>query len=133
MNSVILFGRLGKKPELRTFQNGGRVANSTLATDESYRDKEGNKVEQTEWHNLVFRNNTAEVAEKYLTKGSQILVRGKLKTRSWETQQGDKRYATEVIVDSFEFGAAAPEHNQGNKPSPSPQPPVQEDEDELPF
>ena len=97
VNKVILVGHLGKDPEVRTLEGGSKVANCTLATSESYKNKEGVKVENTEWHNLVFWNQLAGIVEQFLKKGSQIYVEGKLATRSWEDKDGNKRYTTEVV------------------------------------
>ena len=101
VNKVILVGNLGKDPEVRYLENGTAVANFPIATSESYKDREGNRVDQTEWHNIVVWRKLAEIAESYLKKGSQIYLEGKLRTRSWEDQQGNKRYTTEVVADTF--------------------------------
>lgn len=102
VNKVILIGRLGKDPEIRTFENGGMIANFTLATSETYKDRNtGEKKEITEWHNIsIGRPQLAEVAQKYLHKGDMLYVEGKLRTRSWE-KEGQTRYITEVLVDNF--------------------------------
>jgi single-strand DNA-binding protein len=101
INKVILAGNLGKDPEVRHLEGGAVVANFPLATTEAYKDKNGNKVEQTEWHNIVLWRAQAEYAEKYLKKGFTILVEGKLKTRTWEDKDKNKRYTTEVYGDSI--------------------------------
>jgi len=101
VNKVILVGNLGKDPELKHFENGGVKANFPLATSESYKDKTGNRVDQTEWHNVVLWRAQAEFAEKYLKKGYTIYVEGKLRTRSWEDQNQVKKYITEVVADSI--------------------------------
>lgn len=101
INKVILLGNLGKDPEVRHLEGGATVANFPLATSESYKDKSGNKVEQTEWHNIVLWRNQAEFAEKYLKKGNTILVEGKLRTRSWEDKDKNKRYTTEIVGDNI--------------------------------
>lgn len=100
INKVILIGNLGRDPEIRTFENGTKKASFTLATSENYKDKEGKVVEQTEWHNIVCWRNLAEIAEKYLTKGKQIYLEGKLRTRSWE-DNGTKKYITEIEASTF--------------------------------
>ncbi len=100
VNKVILVGHLGKDPEVRTFEGGVKKANFTMATSEYRKDKEGNRVEFTEWHNIVCWRNLAENAEKYLVKGKMIYVEGKLRTRSWE-DNGTKRYITEVEASTF--------------------------------
>lgn len=103
VNRVLLIGRLGKDPETRTFQNGGKVCNFSLATSESWKDKQtGEKKEMTEWHNIVITNEAlAGVAERYLKKGSQAYIEGKLKTRKYTDKNGVDRYTTEVVVDAF--------------------------------
>ena len=101
VNKVILVGNLGKDPEVRHFENGTAVANFPMATSESYKNKEGTRVDQTEWHNVVAWRKLAEIAESYLRKGSQIYLEGKLRTKSSEDQQGNKRYSTEVVADTF--------------------------------
>lgn len=100
VNKVILVGNLGADPEVRSFQNGGKVANLRLATTESWKDREsGEKQERTDWHSVaVFGDGLAGVAERYLRKGSKVYVEGKLRTRKWQDQQGNDRYTTEVVL-----------------------------------
>jgi len=101
VNKVILVGRLGKDPEVRNLDNGATVANFTIATSESYKDRTtGEKKEITEWHNVVLWRGLAEVAQKYLHKGDMVYIEGKLRTRSWE-KEGVTRYTTEVIADNM--------------------------------
>ncbi len=104
VNKVILIGRLGKDPESRSFQNGGKVVNMTVATDETWNDKaSGERKSKTEWHNVVIRDERlAENAEKYLKKGAQVYLEGKIETRKWVDQaSGQDKYTTEVIVPRF--------------------------------
>jgi single-strand DNA-binding protein len=101
INKVILIGNLGKDPELRNFEGGNVVANFTLATTEVYRDKNQNKVEHTEWHNIAMWGKLADIAGKLLRKGSKVYVEGRIKTRSWEDKEGNKRYTTEIIAENF--------------------------------
>jgi len=102
VNKVQLIGRLGKDPEIRTFEGNNKIANFTLATNERYKDKTGNMVDVTDWHNVVVRfTKQAEIAEKYLKKGMLVYIEGKLKNRSWDDKDGNKKYITEVVVDSF--------------------------------
>jgi single-strand DNA-binding protein len=101
INKVILIGNLGKDPEVRSLEGGAKVASFSLATSESYKTKDGQKVDQTEWHNIVVWRGLAEVAEKYLKKGSQIYLEGKIRTRSWDDKEGNKKYITEIIADTF--------------------------------
>lgn len=97
VNKVILVGNLGKDPEVRHLDNGRAVANFSLATSETYKNRQGERVTNTEWHNIVLWSPLAEIAEKYLGKGSQVYIEGKLTTRSWDDQEGNKRYTTEVV------------------------------------
>jgi single-strand DNA-binding protein len=102
INKVILIGNLGQDPEVRYSQGGMAFANITLATSEKWQDKQtGEPRERTEWHRVVFTGKIAEVAGKWLKKGSQVYVEGKLQTRKWQDQGGVERYTTEVVVDSF--------------------------------
>ena len=101
VNKVILVGNLGKDPEVRHLEGGATVANFSLATTESYKDKNGQRVEQTEWHNIVVWRGLAEIAEKYLKKGSSIYLEGKIRTRSYDDKEGNKRYTTEILAETF--------------------------------
>ncbi len=101
LNKAILIGNLGKDPEVRAIASGAKVANFSIATTESYTGKDGNKVDKTEWHNIVMWRGLAEVAEKYLRKGSQVYIEGRLQTRSWDDQNGQKRYTTEIVADNM--------------------------------
>ncbi len=104
VNKVFLIGRLGKDPVIKHFSNDNAIAEATLATDDSYKDKQGNKVEQTDWHNLKFPyRSQAQVVEKYLKKGSLLHVEGKIKTRSYDDKDGNKRYITEIVVENFKM------------------------------
>jgi single-strand DNA-binding protein len=98
VNKVILLGRLGKDPEVRYMANGEAVANFSIATSESWKDKSGEKQEKTEWHNCTAYKRLAEIVGEYVKKGSQIYVEGKLQTRKWEDKQGVTKYTTEIIV-----------------------------------
>jgi single-strand DNA-binding protein len=103
VNKVILVGRLGKDPEAKSFANGGSVVNLTLATSETWRDKQtGERKEKTEWHNVVIRNeNIGKIATQYLRKGSEVYIEGTLSTRKWQDQSGADRYTTEIVVGPF--------------------------------
>ncbi|HDS3819155.1 single-stranded DNA-binding protein [Morganella morganii] len=99
VNKVILIGNLGQDPEVRYMPNGGAVTNITLATSESWRDKQtGEMKEKTEWHRVVIFGKLAEIAGEYLKKGSQVYIEGSLQTRKWQDQSGQERYTTEVVV-----------------------------------
>jgi single-strand DNA-binding protein len=102
VNKVIILGRLGKDPEVRNFQNGGRVVNLRLATSERYKDREGAMQERTEWHSVaIFNEKLGEIAEKYLKKGSEVYIEGQLETRKWQDQEGKERYTTEIVLRNF--------------------------------
>jgi single-strand DNA-binding protein len=100
VNKVILVGNLGRDPEVRSFQNGGKVVNLRIATSESWRDKAtGERKERTEWHSVaIFNENIGKIAEQYLRKGSKVYVEGQLETRKWQDQSGADRYSTEVVL-----------------------------------
>ncbi|GAB3443247.1 single-stranded DNA-binding protein [Insolitispirillum peregrinum] len=103
VNKVILIGNLGRDPEVRTTQNGGKIVNFTLATSETWKDRQsGERREKTEWHRVaVFNPNLADIAERYLRKGSKVYVEGALQTRKWTDQSGQERYTTEVVLQNF--------------------------------
>jgi len=101
VNKAILIGRLGKDPETRYMTNGEAVTNVSLATSENYKDKNGEKQERTEWHNLVFYRRLAEIAGEYLKKGSMIYVEGRIQTRKWQDKEGKDRYTTEIVVNEM--------------------------------
>ncbi len=144
VNKVILVGRLGKDPEVRNLDSGIAVANFTMATSETYRDKTTNeKKEVTEWHNIVLWRGLAEIAQKYLHKGDMVYIEGKLRTRSWE-KEGVTRYTTEVVADNMTMlstkgsGGSGGESNYASSPkstpSEGPSMPVETDgSDDLPF
>ena len=103
VNKVILIGNLGRDPEVRTFQNGGKVCNLRIATSERWRDRNtGENRERTEWHSVaIFNENLARIAEQYLRKGSKVYIEGQLETRKWQDQSGQDRYSTEVVLRQF--------------------------------
>lgn len=100
-NSVQLIGRLGKDPEVRTFDNGKKIATFSIATTDTYKNQKGEKVQDTQWHNLVIWGKLADVAGKYLKKGNEIAIEGKLIHRAYETSKGEKKYMTEVNVNDL--------------------------------
>ena len=100
VNKVFLIGNLGKNPEIVNFENAKKAA-FPLATTESFKNKDGQKVEQTEWHNIVCWRGLADIAERFLQKGTQVYIEGKLRTRSWEDKEGHKRYTTEIVAENF--------------------------------
>jgi len=104
VNKVILVGNLGRDPEVRYMPSGNAVANVTVATTESWKDKQsGEKQERTEWHNVVFYSRLAEIAGEYLKKGSQVYVEGSLRTRKWQDKNGNDRYTTEIIASDMQM------------------------------
>jgi single-strand DNA-binding protein len=104
VNKVILIGNLGKDPETRFMPSGGAVTNITLATSESWKDKQsGQMQERTEWHRVVFFNKLAEIAGEYLKKGSKVYIEGSLRTRKWQGQDGQDRYTTEIVADQMQM------------------------------
>lgn len=122
VNKVILVGNLGADPESRSFQNGGKVVNLRLATSETWKDKgSGEKKERTEWHSVaIFSEGLANVAERYLRKGSKVYLEGQLQTRKWQDQSGNDKYSTEVVLQGFDAKLVmldAPQENTGNRSS----------------
>lgn len=115
VNKVILVGNVGKDPEVRHLEGGVTVARFTLATNETYTDKSGKKVTQTEWHNIVVWRGLAEIAEKYVKSGKLLFVEGRIRNSSYEDKDGNKRYTTEILCDNFRF--LGPNTSQGEKPS----------------
>ena len=137
LNKVMLIGNLGKDPEIRTFEGGNSLARFPLATSETYTNRQTNeRVTQTEWHTLVLRRGLAEIAEKYLHKGDKIFVEGKIKTRSWNDNSGEKRYATEIHVDNMTMLSGRRDDesgNEGTQMNPQTTDLSKEPDDDLPF
>lgn len=133
VNKVILLGNLGKDPEVRYLDNGVAVANFSLATTENYKNKQGERVSQTEWHNVVFWRGLAEVAEKYLKKGDSIYLEGKIRTRKWEDKEGNTRYSTEVLADNMTMLGKKNSQVSDSQELTSNEKSVSNDEDDLPF
>ena len=112
VNKVILIGNLGKDPDVRHLENGATVANFPIATSENYKDrKTGEKVSQTEWHNIVVWRGLADITERYLKKGDKVYVEGKLRTRSWQDQDGNTKYTTEVVADNLTMLGKSPDNS----------------------
>lgn len=147
VNKVILIGNVGAEPEVRYLDGGVAVANLRLATTERYRNKNGENIDQTEWHNIVLWRGLAEIVEKYVHKGMRLYIEGRIRTRSWDDQNGIKRYTTEIYADNMQMlsfkqdgdnGANTPKSSY-NAPSSSasvnsPEPPMApDDNDDLPF
>lgn len=135
VNKVILLGNLGKDPEVRYLEGGTAVANFTLATSETYKDRtSGERKSITEWHNVVVWRGLAEIAEKYLKKGSQIYIEGKLRSRQWQDKDGQNRYTTEIVADTMQM-VGKRDDNANNESTPS-SPEIEnnnEVDDVLPF
>jgi single-strand DNA-binding protein len=146
VNKVILVGNLGKDPEVRYLDNGRAVANFSLATSETYKNKSGERVTNTEWHNIVLWTPLAEIAEKYLHKGGQVYIEGKITNRSYEDKEGNTRYVTEIVgremtllgsrreESKMESQSSRPAVNQPVKETQSsPVASTEEEADDLPF
>ena len=124
VNRVILFGNVGKNPEVKTFENGNKVVSFTVATSEIWTDKDGERKEQTEWHNISVFGKTADFVEKYVEKGARVFIEGKLRTRSFTTQSGEKRFITEILCQSIQLldkkksDNASQEYNQPQEDFP---------------
>ncbi len=103
VNKVILVGNLGKDPEVRYMPSGDAITNITMATTDSWKDKNGEKQEKTEWHRVAFFGKLAEIAGEYLKKGSQVYVEGRLQTRKWQDKEGQDRYTTEIVADRMQM------------------------------
>ena len=137
VNKVILVGNLGKDPEVKKFDSGIKNASFSLATTEKFKNKAGEMVSNTEWHNIVVWGALSDVAEKYLRKGSQIYLEGKIKTSSWEDKSGSKRYKTEIYADSFtmlgvkDVQSNEPKKENATQTELSPNQDI--DDNELPF
>ena len=151
VNKVILVGNLGRDPETRTFQNGGKVCNLRIATSETWKDRNtGERRERTEWHSVaIFSEPLARVAEQYLKKGSKVYIEGQLETRKWQDQSGQDRYSTEVVLRPYrseltildsrggggggDQGGYDDRDSYGGGGSSSPAPASQDLDDEIPF
>lgn len=116
VNKVILVGNLGKDPEIRHLDNGVAVANFSLATTESYTNKQGERVNQTEWHNIVLWRGLADIAEKYLKKGNSVYIEGKIITRKWEDKDGNTRYSTDIVADKMTMLGSKQESSSISQP-----------------
>jgi single-strand DNA-binding protein len=158
VNKVILVGNLGADPESRSLNNGGEVVNMRIATSEQWKDRDGNRQERTEWHNVViFNENLGRVAKNYLRKGSKVYVEGQIQTRKWTDQSGNDRYTTEIVLQRFrgelvlldgregggarsafgegdeEFGGSAAPSQSRSQPRPQPAAFDSDLDDDVPF
>ena len=125
VNKVILIGNLGRDPETRYMPDGGAITNISIATTETWKDKNGDKQEKTEWHRVAFFGKLAEIAGEYLKKGSQVYVEGRLQTRKWQDKDGQDKYTTEIVANAMQMlgsrqgmGGAAPDMGEGGGSSP---------------
>lgn len=140
LNKVMLIGNLGADPEIRSFSNGGKVANLRLATSETWKDKNtGERQERTEWHTVaIFNEGLVGVVERYLKKGSKVFIEGQLQTRKWQDQSGADRYSTEVVLRGYggtlTMLDSKPSDGSGYTPAPATSPPPVDDlDDDIPF
>ena len=149
VNKVILIGRLGRDPEVRYTSGGSAVANFSLATDESFKSKNGEQQQHTEWHNIVAWNKLAEICGEYLTKGKQVYIEGSIRSRQWEDKSGNKRTNYEIIANTMQMlgsrsdadraasgsgrpaASRAPEDRSDSGPEPSPEGEITDDD--IPF
>ena len=136
VNKVIVVGRLGADPEVKTISGDNTVARLSVATSESWNDRNGQKQERTEWHRVVVWGKLADLCGKYLSKGRQVYLEGRLQTRSWEDQQGQKRYTTEIVANTIQFLGGTQANASSDEDFPSqnfgPEPSFDADE-EIPF
>ena len=130
VNKVILIGRLGRDPEMRYTSSGTAVVNFSLATNHSVKDQNGNNSEQTEWHKVVAFGRTAEIAGEYLTKGRQVYIEGRLQTRSWDDQNGQKKYKTEVVCSNLQLLGGRGESEGSGDSAAEPAPAIDESADD---
>jgi single-strand DNA-binding protein len=144
LNKAILIGNVGNDPEVRHLDAGTPVANFRLATSESYKNREGERITQTEWHSIVVWRGLAEVVEKYVHKGQQLYIEGRIRTRAWEDKDGNKRYTTEIVADNLQLlgrksDGASESYGGGNQEVSQPSADSTstasepEPEDDLPF
>lgn len=135
VNKVILVGNLGKDPEVRHLEGGIAVARFTLATNDYYKDKSGNRVERTEWHNIALWRDLAEVAEKYLRKGQQVYIEGRIRTRQYQDKDNQTRYITEIVADELTMLGGRPQADaqpdQANEAATAPEAQTFRQEPEL--
>jgi single-strand DNA-binding protein len=116
VNKVILVGNVGKDPETRYLEGGTAVSSFPMATSETYRNRDGERVSNTEWHNIVLWRGLAEVAEKYVRKGTQLYIEGRIRTRSWDDRDGNKRYTTEIVGDNMQMLGKRPDEGGMDEP-----------------
>jgi single-strand DNA-binding protein len=139
VNKVILLGNLGKDPEIRNLESGAKVATFPLATNRTYKAQDGKRVEETEWHNIVLWGTLADLSEKFLTKGRQVFIEGRIRSRQWDDKEGIKRYITEIVGENMTFVGGRDQRDEPTTSSEpdtngTAEPKTQIDEgDDLPF
>jgi single-strand DNA-binding protein len=139
INKVIIVGNLGNDPETRYMPSGSAVTNLSVATNESWKDKQtGEQKDRTEWHKVAMFGRLAEIAAEYLRKGSQVYIEGKLRTRKWQDKEGQDRYTTEIVADEMQMlggrtGGGAPAMNDSSDRSPPPRAAGDDFDDDIPF
>jgi len=134
VNKVILIGRLGADPEIRYTPSGAEVANFRIATSEVWTNKNGEKEERTEWHRIVAWRNLAKICGEYLSKGKLVYIEGRIRTRSWEDRDGNKRYTTEIeAIDMKMLGGVGEQDRKTKEPEPDYAPPPAKEEEDIPF
>lgn len=134
VNKVILVGNVGIDPDVRYLEGGTAVASLRLATSETYKNKNGERITQTEWHNIVLWRGLAEITEKYVKKGMQLYIEGRLRTRSWDDKEGNKRYTTEVVADAMKMLSRKDDDSATQSAEKQQEVAPQADEaDDLPF
>lgn len=121
VNKAILLGNVGKDPEVRFLDGGVSVASFSLATTENYKNKAGERVSQTEWHNIVVWRHLADLADKYISKGQKLYIEGKITNRTWEDKEGNKRYTTEIVASTIELLGRKGDDSGSSSSQPSPQ------------
>lgn len=133
LNKVMLIGRLGRDPEMRSTQGGVSVANLSLATDESFKDRSGQRQDRTEWHTVVLWGKQAEIAEQYLRKGRLVFVEGRIETRKWKDKEGHDRYSTQIRAFNFQMLDSGGGRDESPGPPPEEDGPLLDDESDVPF
>ena len=143
LNKVMLIGNVGQDPEIRATASGDNVANLSIATSETWKDKQGQQQEKTEWHKVVIFGKLADIVSQYVVKGSKLYIEGKLQTRKWQDQSGQDRYSTEIVLTGFDgtmqmldskgSGGHAPQQATPAQRAPTPADPADDFDDDIPF
>lgn len=138
VNKVILLGNLGRDPEIRNLESGAKLASFSLATNRTFKGQDGKRVDETEWHNIVLWGNLAELAEKFLAKGRQVFIEGRIRNRQWEDKDGQKRYTTEIVGENMTFVGGRDQRDEPSPPTEADTPVSSREDtpeggDDLPF